>query len=57
MNALERVVAVLHRARIDGGWDDEEVAICVLTALGLDENGIRSIDWSEAPTSSNLGHG
>jgi hypothetical protein len=39
VTALERVSAVLERARIDGGWIDETVAAAVLAALGLDEDG------------------
>lgn len=54
MTALERVAAILQRARIDGGWDDEVVAHAVLTALDLDEDG-KPID--RAPTSPNLEHG
>lgn len=39
MTAVERVTALLERARIDGGWDDEAVARRVLEALGLDDDG------------------
>lgn len=42
MTALERITAVLERARIAGGWIDEEVAKQVLNALGLDDNGAPS---------------
>lgn len=57
MNALERVAAVLERARIDGGWTDEVVAHRVLIALGLDEDGKPVASAASEPTSSNLGHG
>ena len=40
MNALERVTAVLERARVAGGWIDDVVAAEVLKELGLDDNGI-----------------
>lgn len=30
---LERITAVLERARIDGGWDDETVARAVLQEM------------------------
>jgi hypothetical protein len=32
---LERVTAVLERARVAGGWTDEDVARDVLIELGL----------------------
>lgn len=32
MTTLERITRVLERARIDGGWDDENVALKVLEA-------------------------
>jgi hypothetical protein len=54
MTVLERITAVLERARIAGGWIDEDVAAAVLAELGLDEDG-EPID--RAPTSPNLGHG
>lgn len=54
MNALERITHVLERARVAGGWLDEDVAAAVLAALGLDDEG-KPVD--RAPTSSNLGHG
>jgi hypothetical protein len=53
VNALQRVTAILERARVAGGWIDEEVAKAVLDALGLDEDG-EPIDRalrSDAPTS------
>jgi hypothetical protein len=40
MNALERVTAVLERARVAGGWLDDVVAAAVMAELGLDENGM-----------------
>jgi hypothetical protein len=33
MTALERVIAVLERARVAGGWIDEQVAADVLAEL------------------------
>lgn len=30
---LEHIAAVLHRARLDGGWDDEDVAAKVLREM------------------------
>lgn len=54
MTALERIAAILHRARLDGGWDDEAVGRLVLAALGLDDEG-NLVD--KAPTSPNIGHG
>ncbi len=39
MTALERITAVLERARVAGGWVDEVVAAAVLSVLDLDENG------------------
>lgn len=54
MTALQRVAAVLHQARVTGGWDDEEVAAQILTALNLDDEGKpREV----ANTSSEIGHG
>jgi hypothetical protein len=57
VNALERVTAVLERARVAGGWNDEHVAANVLQVLGLDEDGKPAAPSDTAPTSSNLGHG
>jgi hypothetical protein len=54
MNVLGRITAILERARIAGGWIDDDVAAAVLAELGLDEDG-KPID--RAPTSANLGHG
>lgn len=51
---LERITAVLERARIDGGWIDDIVALAVLKELGLDENGDPVVS---EPTSSEIGHG
>ncbi len=58
MNALERITAIVERARIDGGWMDEDVAANVLAELGLDEDG-RLVETlgRDRPTSSELGHG
>jgi hypothetical protein len=59
-NVLDSIAAILHRARVDGGWSDEAVAHRVLVVLGLDENGrhIAGVAACDiAPTSSNLGHG
>jgi hypothetical protein len=39
LNARDRVAEILARARIDGGWIDEDVADAVLVALGLDADG------------------
>lgn len=39
MNALERITEILERARVAGGWDDENVAWSVLAELDLDDNG------------------
>lgn len=33
MTLLERIAAVLERARLDGGWDDEAVAFKVLREM------------------------
>lgn len=60
MNALDRITHILHRRLLAGGWSDEDAAAEILETLGLDAEGIRLIDWSEAPwppTSSNIGHG
>ena len=57
MNALERIAAILRRARIAGGWIDETVAEAVLEELGLDEDGDPVGPIDNAPTSPNLGHG
>jgi hypothetical protein len=54
VTTLDRITAILERARIAGGWIDEDVAREVLKELGLDEYGepVRL-----PPTSPNLGHG
>lgn len=39
MTALDRVTRILERARIAGGWLDDEVARKVLDELGLDDEG------------------
>jgi hypothetical protein len=39
MTLLERITAVLQRARMAGGWIDEDVAEAVLAELALDEDG------------------
>lgn len=39
MNAIDRVTEILRKARIAGGWIDEDVAQDVLRTLGLDDNG------------------
>lgn len=39
MTALERITAVFERRRVAGGWVDEDVAVEVLAALGLDNDG------------------
>jgi hypothetical protein len=39
VTALERVTAVLERARVAGGWMDEDVARAVLAVLYIDEDG------------------
>ncbi len=54
MSLLERITAILERARVLGGWIDEDVARQVLAELELDDDG-KPID--KAPTSANLGHG
>lgn len=54
MTVLDRIAEILARARIAGGWVDEDVAVAVLKELGLDHNG-EPLDLP--PTSSNLGHG
>jgi hypothetical protein len=54
MTAIERVTAVLERARVAGGWIDDIVARRVLAELGIDE-GAEPVD--RAPTSPNLEHG
>ncbi len=56
MSALERVAALFHLARLNGGWNDEDVAADVLKMLKLNEDG-HPLPADEAPTSSNLGHG
>lgn len=54
MSVLERVTAILHRARVAGGWVDENVAATILAALGIDED---DEPQDPAPTSPNIGHG
>jgi hypothetical protein len=54
MTALERIAALLARARVAGGWDDEVIAMAILAELGLDDEG-NPID--KVPTSPNIGHG
>lgn len=54
MTTLQRITAILEQARIAGGWIDEDVALVLLSELGLDEHG-KPIDV--APTSPNLGRG
>jgi len=39
MTVLEQITAILERARVAGGWIDEDVARVVLAELGLDEDG------------------
>lgn len=39
MTLLERIAGVLERARVAGGWIDEDVAAQVLAELGLDDDG------------------
>jgi hypothetical protein len=39
MNTLERIARILERARVAGGWLDEDVAKQVLAELGLDDDG------------------
>lgn len=56
MNALERISKLLHRARLAGGWSDEEVAAAVLAELGLDDDG-KAVTSPPSHTSSDLGHG
>ncbi len=56
MNALDRVTAILERARVAGGWIDEEVARQVLNELGLDNDGY-PIAPAPEHTSSEIGHG
>lgn len=56
MNALERITALLERARVDGGWLDDAVAAAVLKELGLDDDG-QPVQAEPAHTSSELGHG
>lgn len=54
MSALQSIATVLHRARVAGGWDDEEVAAQILRALNLDDEGKpREL----VHTSSEIGHG
>jgi hypothetical protein len=54
MTALDLVTGILYRARVAGGWIDDDVASQVLEALGIDED---SEPGDPAPTSPNLGHG
>lgn len=53
---LDRIASVFRRARVIGGWDDDNVAALVLKELGLDENGER-IPIEPSHTSSEIGHG
>lgn len=54
MTAMDRIAAVLHRARMRGGWSDEDVAVEVLAELNLDAYGN---PVSREHTSSEIGHG
>ncbi len=54
MTTLDRIAAILHRARVRGGWDDEDVAAEVLAELHLDAYG-NSVPREH--TSSEIGHG
>lgn len=56
MTALDRVTAILERARVSGGWIDEDVARRVLTELGLDDSG-DPLSRETSHTSSDIGHG
>jgi hypothetical protein len=56
VNALERVTRILERARVAGGWLDDEVARLVLDELGLDNEG-KPLPGELTYTSSELGHG
>jgi hypothetical protein len=56
VTALDRVAAVLERARVAGGWLDEEVSADVLKELGLDLNGDR-VPTEPLHISSENGHG
>lgn len=56
MTALDRVTRILERARVAGGWLDDEVAREVLDELGLDDEGKLKPPEPE-PTSSEIGHG
>ena len=51
MTALDRVASVLSKARVAGGWIDEDVAALVLAELGLDDDG------EPKHTSSEIEHG
>ena len=57
MTALNRVAFVLERARIAGGWIDEEVAQLVLDELDLDAITGEPLPKAPIYTSSELGHG
>ena len=57
MTALNRVAFVLERARIAGGWIDEEVAQLVLDELDLDAVTGEPLPKAPVYTSSELGHG
>jgi hypothetical protein len=48
MTVLERITAILERARVGGGWIDEDVARAILSELGLDDDG-KPIDEAPAP--------
>jgi hypothetical protein len=50
VTALDRIAALLHRARLDGGWTDEGVAALVLTELGLSDDGMRLTEKIEVET-------
>lgn len=51
MTAVERVTRILERARVAGGWIDEDVAVAVLVELGLDAETGTPVD----PATSNKG--
>jgi hypothetical protein len=57
VTALDRVACVLERARIAGGWIDEEVAQAVLDELDLDAITGEPLPRVPIYTSSVLGHG
>lgn len=54
MTVLQRITEILHRARVAGGWDDEDVAKQILRAMDLDDDGEAR---ERADTSSEIGHG